>query len=349
MRKGAVQRQHVVWTGKLTPEHERGCTSFRLYSSSYLKVFVDGRRGARPLAAELEPLVPRFRARDEAGKPVDIRIEWEPNARLHRACSTAIRCPSADRHSVASPPRSATAIDYYFVGGARHGRGDRRLSRADRQGGDAAALGLWLLAEPPALRDPGRNWSACCGEYRRRGLPIDNIVQDWFYWPEDSWGSHDFDPARFPDPQAMVDEVHALDARIMISVWPKFYPTTENYSELDATAHLSPRARRGRRSKRLGRPRLRQHLLRPLHRTTPATSTGARSRTSSSTWASTPGGWIPTSRTCTPTCRSRNATLRMGPTAIGPGAAMFNSYPLVHAEGVYDNLREFSRTRGRSS
>ena len=49
-------------------------------------------------------------------------------------------------------------------------------------------------------------------EYRKRGLPLDNIVQDWFYWPEDSWGCHCFDPTRFPDPQAMVDEVHRLNA-----------------------------------------------------------------------------------------------------------------------------------------
>ena len=36
-------------------------------------------------------------------------------------------------------------------------------------------------------------------EYRRRDLPLDNIVQDWRYWPEDSWGCHCFDPTRFPD------------------------------------------------------------------------------------------------------------------------------------------------------
>ena len=34
-------------------------------------------------------------------------------------------------------------------------------------------------------------------EYRRRRIPIDNIVLDWFYWPEDAWGSHDFDKSRF--------------------------------------------------------------------------------------------------------------------------------------------------------
>ena len=36
--------------------------------------------------------------------------------------------------------------------------------------------------------------------FRSRSIPFDNIVQDWFYWRENAWGSHEFDPARFPDP-----------------------------------------------------------------------------------------------------------------------------------------------------
>jgi len=40
-------------------------------------------------------------------------------------------------------------------------------------------------------------------EFRERGIPIDNIVQDWSYWPVDAWGDHEFDSERFPDPQEM--------------------------------------------------------------------------------------------------------------------------------------------------
>src|SRR3546814_8224801 len=75
-------------------------------------------------------------------------------------------------------------------------------------------------------------------EYRKRRIPIDNIVQDWFYWPENAWGSHDFDKTRFPDAKAMVDEVHALHGHVMISVWPKFYPTTDNAKALAAHGWL---------------------------------------------------------------------------------------------------------------
>ncbi len=45
-------------------------------------------------------------------------------------------------------------------------------------------------------------------EFRQKHFPLDNIVQDWFYWKEDQWGSHEFDPARYPDPDGMVKELH---------------------------------------------------------------------------------------------------------------------------------------------
>ena len=71
-------------------------------------------------------------------------------------------------------------------------------------------------------------------EFRKRHIPIDNIVQDWNYWPEDQWGSHTFEASRYPNPQQMLDNVHKMHGRFMISVWPKFYCNTDNYKELDA-------------------------------------------------------------------------------------------------------------------
>ncbi len=70
-------------------------------------------------------------------------------------------------------------------------------------------------------------------EFRKRQIPIDNIVIDWLHWEQDSWGSHEFDRKRFPTPKEMVDTIHDLNARVMVSVWPKFYVTTEHYKEFD--------------------------------------------------------------------------------------------------------------------
>ena len=59
-------------------------------------------------------------------------------------------------------------------------------------------------------------------EYRKRGLPLDNIVQDWFYWPEDQWGCQCVDTKRYPDAKGMVDQFHANNVHAMISVWAAF-------------------------------------------------------------------------------------------------------------------------------
>jgi alpha-D-xyloside xylohydrolase len=69
-------------------------------------------------------------------------------------------------------------------------------------------------------------------EYRKRGLPLDCIVQDWKSWPSDLWGQKTLDPQRFPDPQGMMAELHGLNAHLMISVWPIMNPGGDNWREI---------------------------------------------------------------------------------------------------------------------
>ncbi|MDO4460987.1 MAG: glycoside hydrolase family 31 protein [Bacteroidia bacterium] len=69
-------------------------------------------------------------------------------------------------------------------------------------------------------------------EYRRRHVPIDMIVQDWSYWPE-GWGYMKMDSKFFPNPKAMADSVHAMNAKLMISIWPnpQYCPQERDFSE----------------------------------------------------------------------------------------------------------------------
>lgn len=69
-------------------------------------------------------------------------------------------------------------------------------------------------------------------EYRRRQLPLDGIVLDWMSWPGELWGEKSFDPERFPDPAQMMAELHALHARLMISIWPIMRPGGANWQEM---------------------------------------------------------------------------------------------------------------------
>ncbi len=69
-------------------------------------------------------------------------------------------------------------------------------------------------------------------EYRRRGLPLDCIVQDWKSWPHDLWGQKTLDPERFPDPKGMISQLHQFNTRLMISVWPIMSPGGDNWHEM---------------------------------------------------------------------------------------------------------------------
>ncbi|MFH1879289.1 MAG: TIM-barrel domain-containing protein [Bacillota bacterium] len=67
-------------------------------------------------------------------------------------------------------------------------------------------------------------------EHRRRGLPMDVIVCDFFHWPK--MGDYRFDPEFFPDPKAMADELEAMGIKLMVSVWPQVSLESENYQEM---------------------------------------------------------------------------------------------------------------------
>jgi alpha-D-xyloside xylohydrolase len=63
--------------------------------------------------------------------------------------------------------------------------------------------------------------------YRDRHLPADVIVIDWFYYTK--MGQMDMDPAKWPDPTAMNQQLHAMNFHSMISVWPRFVPESRFY------------------------------------------------------------------------------------------------------------------------
>ena len=67
-------------------------------------------------------------------------------------------------------------------------------------------------------------------EYNRRGLPLSVIVCDYFHWTRQ--GEWRFDPAEWPDPQAMVDELRELGAELLVSIWPTVNPNCDTYAEM---------------------------------------------------------------------------------------------------------------------
>ncbi len=67
-------------------------------------------------------------------------------------------------------------------------------------------------------------------EYKRRGLPIDVIVVDFFHWPMQ--GEYKFDPDFWPDPAAMIAELEAMGIKLMVSVWPTIDRNSSQFAEM---------------------------------------------------------------------------------------------------------------------
>lgn len=75
-------------------------------------------------------------------------------------------------------------------------------------------------------------------QYRRRGVPIDGIVQDWQSWEEGNWGEKLLDKRRYPNMKEAAAQIHEMHAHTMVSVWPNMNQGGQNYEELYEKGHM---------------------------------------------------------------------------------------------------------------
>ncbi len=122
-------------------------------------------------------------------------------------------------------------LEYYFIYGPEF---DQIVHSIRQLTGKATMLPRWSFGY---IQSKERYVSqaeliSVVKEYRERGLPLDCIVQDWKSWPNNLWGQKSFDLERFPDPKGMTDELHRMNARLMISIWPNMNPGGDNWREM---------------------------------------------------------------------------------------------------------------------
>ncbi len=67
-------------------------------------------------------------------------------------------------------------------------------------------------------------------KYHALGIQLDVIVIDFFHWTVQ--GDWKFDPKYWPDPKAMIDELHSMGIKVMVSVWPSVDRRSENFAEM---------------------------------------------------------------------------------------------------------------------
>ena len=208
---------------------------FILYYSGYVKVYIDGKEVVpERWRMAWNPNTYKFTTDLAQGRKAQLRIEWQPDGgEAYCGLRVAETRSAEERGKLSVWSEMAKDMDYYFIAGENL---DQVISGYRTLTGKASlypkwVLGFWQSRERYKTQD---DIESTLSGFRKRQIPIDNIVQDWNYWPEDQWGSHQFEASRYPDPQQMLDNVHKMHGRFMISVWPKFYCNTDNYKELDA-------------------------------------------------------------------------------------------------------------------
>ena len=328
----------VVYEGWLEAP-ESGEYRFSQYYAGFQRTLLDGQEVlSRRWRPAWNPNSCRFSARLEKGERVPVRIEWEPDGDVSYfgLCVAPLQDPQ-ERERISFWSEFEPQADFYFIAGADYDgviRGYRTLT-GRAQVLPRWALGFWQSRERYSTQD---ELVSTLAEFRRRGIPVDNIVQDWQYWEPDQWGSHAFDPARYPDPEQMLDSVHALHGRFMISVWPKFYTNTEHYRELAREGYVFRHAVEDSLRDWLGYPQTFYDAYaaggRALFWRQMDESLYSRYGRKIDAW------WMDASEPNLRDCLPREYMQHLlTPTALGPATEYYNAYALVNADAIYNGQR----------
>ena len=323
---------------------------FILYYAGYIKVYIGGKEVVHERwRTAWNPNTYKFRKRLPKGKRQQLRIEWQPDGDVSY-CGLRVAKLNKDQRRLSIWSEMAKDMDYYFIAGEN---ADEVISGYRTLTGKAPvypkwALGFWQSRERYKTSD---EIVGTLSEFRKRQIPCDNIVQDWNYWKEDQWGSHQFETSRFPNPQAMLDSVHQMGGRFMISVWPKFYCNTDNYKELDKNGWMYHQAVVDDIHDWVGPGYVgsfydaysegaRKMFWRQMDENLYTGLSGKLSNGKSSNSKYIDAWWMdasePNVRDCTPMWYRKALS---GPTALGTTTEYFNAYSIVNADAIYNGQR----------
>ncbi len=305
-------------------------------SAGYARLWIDGRLLFDRWRQCWNASASYFTLNLEQGRRYPLKIEWIPDGgESYIALRYLTPLDDDEQQRISFWSEVADQIDYYFISGENM---DEVISGYRTVTGKAPvmpewAMGFWQSRQrytnQEELLDVVR-------EYRKRNIPFDNIVLDWQYWPADKWGDHQFDVTRFPDPDGMIRTLHDdLNARIMISVWPKYYVGTENYEAMKSKGYLYMRNVEMERRDWIGYLSTFYDAFNADARTAfwNQINIALYSRGIDAWWLDA------TEPDITSNLPMEERKAMMNPTALGSADRYFNAYSLVQAQGVYEGQR----------
>jgi endoglucanase len=221
---------------------------------------------------------------------------------------------------------AADAVNYYFCYGPELDDvvgGYRKLT------GDAPMFGKWAwgLWQSKNRYQSQDELLSVVNTYRGKSIPLDNVIQDWQYWGPNAWGSHVFNSTNYPDVPGLMNTLHATNAHMIISVWARFDPGIANANALTAVDGLYPQVLPdalggvgqwydpfNASARQVYWSQISQRLF----------STGIDGWWFDGSEGEFGGNW---------------GEFRNFNTAAGPGAKVFNAYPLMHTTSAYQGQR----------
>lgn len=131
--------------------------------------------------------------------------------------------------------KSTKKLDYFITAGDTPAQIEAQYSLATGRTPmmPEYGLGYWQCKLRYRTQD---ELLAVAREHKRRGLPMDAIVIDFFHWTMQ--GDFKFEPLDWPDPEAMVRELRELGIETVVSVWPTVDERSENFGKMSDMGYL---------------------------------------------------------------------------------------------------------------
>jgi alpha-D-xyloside xylohydrolase len=239
-------------------------------------------------------------------------------------------------HALYLSAEVADSIDYYFIYGPEP---DQIVARYRELTGEVPLFGRWAYGfwQCKNKYQSQAEIEGVAAKYRAQHIPVDNIVQDWFWWitmGEMTWNKN------YPDPQAMIDTLHKEHFHLMVSIWPYFRPgsatpSDSNYATFDKNGWFIAKTT--------------QQSFHPIGQALyDPTNPAARNQY----WANANAAlfqkgvdawWLDTDE---PETEGREDNILLtNKLYLGSGARYANIYPLFHTEGVSEGQQAASQQK----
>ena len=222
----------------------------------------------------------------------------------------------------------ADSMDYYFLYGPDF---DKIIAAYRELTGQAPLFGKWAYGywQCKNRYDSQQEILGVAHKYRDLHIPVDNIVQDWFWWNvmgEPVWNKN------YPDPKGMIDDLHKNNVHLMVSVWPYFRPGSPVYTDMDKRGFFIDRTVApsfhpvGQALYDAFNPEARQYYWKLMN--------NALFKIGVDAW------WLDTTE---PETEARETSILVtNKVALGNGARYANEFPLLTTTAVYQGQRSAS-------